>query len=113
MKRTSKRIINVTGTSASQTSDTFIASKDKRFSLVARVNGGSGTQTLEGTFALNCRNDSNSAFVAVSSYSFTSSPAGSAWNYNERFDGASDAEYQVVFTRTAGTGDITVDVNNE
>jgi hypothetical protein len=86
---------------------------NKRAGLIIRVNGGSGTQTLVGTFTLTCRNDSRQALVTFTGYTFTTAPAGSAWNYAENFEGMEIGEWQLTFTFTSGTGDIwaTVDLS--
>jgi hypothetical protein len=80
------------------------------FVLNIYVNGGSGTQTLAGTFALQGRVDDKKSYVTIGTYTFASGPSGSAWNFTEAFDGAYWSDMSLVFTRTSGTGDVVAEV---
>lgn len=103
-------IMNAVGVTTSQVS-VPIRPRKGSFALDIRANGGSGTQTLNGVFKLQAKNDERASFIDVTDYSFTSGPTGSAWNFFGTFDGMWGTVYQLAFTASSGQGDITATIN--
>lgn len=99
-----RSIIEETALAANKTSDTIKADAVSGFSLVYYWTG-----TLLGTLKLQCRNNERRAFVDVNGATFPTSPNGGAGNDELVINDARHKEYQVVFTFTSGSGDLTID----
>jgi len=100
-------IINESAVSGNVTSKTVIPGEGRRMSFDLRTTG-----TLTGTFKLQAKNDPRKE-IAFQDFTFTwsSQPAGSPWGILGQIDPADFLQYQVVFTYTSGTGNITCAMN--
>jgi hypothetical protein len=102
-------ILEVKAVSADQETIPIETGNLSQFALDIRMNHGAGTQTLAGTLKLQGRADpNNSTWVDMGEYIFTSNPAGTSYAIALSFCGAVLSEYRLYFTRSSGTGDVTV-----